>query len=340
MKRIAITMGEPAGIGPDIILQTAQHTCLAELVVFADPTLLEERAKQLNLPLTLKTFDPNHVRPHQTGQLSIVPINLREKCIPGKLSTANSITVLNSIEQAVQACVNHHCDAILTPPVQKGIINNAGFTFTGHTEFLATLCGVKTVVMLFVSPDLKVALQTTHLPLKDVPNKISIEKIMATTKLIDQDLKRLFHIAKPKIAICGLNPHAGENGHMGDEEIKIINPAIEQLKNQGIDVSGPHAADTIFHEMHRHQYDVILAMYHDQGLTPFKTLYPHKGVNVSLGLPLIRTSVDHGVALTLAGTGKANCASFAYALELTQKLINDKNFRRSRVGGNPGRYDL
>lgn len=324
MNRIAITMGEPAGIGPDIVLQTAQQSWPAELVVFADPNLLEERAKQLNLNIKLKTFDPEHFKPHQPDELSIVPVYLKERCIPGQLNSANSVVVLESIEQAVQACLNYHCDAILTPPVQKGIINDAGLAFTGHTEFLEKLCNVKTVVMLFVSKDLKMALQTTHLPLKDVPNKISIEKIIESVTLINHDLNRIFHIAQPKIAVCGLNPHAGENGHIGDEEIRIINPAIQQLKTLGIDASGPYAADTIFHEMHRNQFDVILAMYHDQGLTPFKTLNPHAGVNVTLGLPLIRTSVDHGTALSLAGTGRANCTSFAYALELTHQLIAGK----------------
>lgn len=324
MKRIAITMGEPAGIGPDILLQTAQQPWPAELVVFADPRLLEERAKQLNLNIRLQAFDPDQFRSHQSGHLSIVPIKLKEPCIPGQLAVANSSCVLDSIKEAVTACVNHQCDAILTPPVQKGIINDAGFAFTGHTEFLAALCDIKTVVMLFVSPDLKVALQTTHLPLKEVSNKISIEKIVETVSVIHQDLKRIFQITHPQIAICGLNPHAGENGHMGDEEIRVIIPAIKQLKNQGINVSGPHAADTVFHAMHRSQFDVILAMYHDQGLTPFKTLHPHAGVNVTLGLPLIRTSVDHGVALTLAGTRKANCTSFNYALELTHQLINER----------------
>lgn len=323
MKRIAITMGEPAGIGPDIILQIAQQSWPSELVVFADPSLLEERAKQLKLSICLRDFDPLQFNQHQAGTLSIVPIFLKEPCIAGKLNPANSIAVLESIEQAVKACLNHGCDAILTPPVQKGIINDAGFQFSGHTEFLAKLCQIKTVVMLFVSADLKVALLTTHLPLKDVPASITFKKIIATSTVIDECLKKLFHINNPRIAICGLNPHAGENGHLGDEEITTIIPAIEELKARGVVVSGPHAADTIFHEMHRKQADVILAMYHDQGLTPFKTLHPNKGANVTLGLPLIRTSVDHGTALALAGTGKANCASFAYALELTRQLIND-----------------
>ena len=324
MNRIAITMGEPAGIGPDILLQTAQQPWPAELVVFADPDLLAERAKQLNLNIKLNLFDAKNSKPHQAGELSLVPVYLKEHCTPGKLNSANSVVVLDSIEQAVQACLNHHCNAILTPPVQKGIINDAGFAFTGHTEFLANLCHIKTVVMLFVSPTLKMALQTTHLPLKDVPNNISIEKIIESVTLINKDLKKIFHVANPKIAICGLNPHAGENGHMGDEEIRIITPAIEQLQQAGINATGPYAADTIFHETQRSQFDVILAMYHDQGLTPFKTLNPHTGVNVTLGLPLIRTSVDHGTALSLAGTGKANCTSFAYALELTHQLIAGK----------------
>lgn len=318
MHRIAITLGEPAGIGPDIVLQTVQQKITRELVVFGDPDCLRQRAKALNLTVSLTPFGER--KPNKRNQLSIVPIPLKEKCVPGRPNIKNSSAILETLKQATNACLAGDCQALLTAPIQKSIINEAGFPFTGHTEYLAGLCDVKTVVMLFVSNALNVALQTTHLPLSAVSKQLSTESIIEKTRLIQTAMQRYCNIKHPKIAICGLNPHAGENGHLGQEEIHIIKPAIEQLKKQGLHVTGPHAADSIFNPDNRKQTDVILAMYHDQGLTPFKALNFHSGINVTIGLPFLRTSVDHGTALDLAATGKANPNSFQEALHITKKF--------------------
>ena len=309
MPPIALTVGEPAGIGPDIILQLLQDTLTTPLIIFGDPDCLAARAKQLGLPSTLLT---------KQTQVQIKPVKLSTPCTPGKLDIQNAPSVIQSIELATQACLKKECRAMVTAPVHKGIINEADIPFTGHTEFLAILTQTKQTVMMLTTPQLKVALVTTHLPLSKVAKAITTKKLTRCIEIIDHDLKTYFHIASPKIAVCGLNPHAGENGYLGDEEIKIIIPTLKKLRENGYDVIGPLPADTAFIPHSHQNADVILAMYHDQGLPVIKTQDFSHAVNITLGLPILRTSVDHGVALDLAGTGKASPSSLKAALELAE----------------------
>lgn len=315
-QRIVITPGEPAGIGPDIVIQLAQQAHAAELIVIADSDLLTTRAKRLQLPLALEPFDPaKPAAPHRPGTLKIIPISLATACLPGKLDTQNAAYVIRSLELATDLCLRQEADALVTGPVQKSIINEAGIPFTGHTEFLAQRCGVKEVIMLFVTEQIKVALVTTHLPLSAVPSAITTEKVVAIGRLLQRELQQRFSLAAPKILICGLNPHAGENGLLGREEIDVIEPAVHQLQAEQINVLGPLPADTIFTEKYLQTADVILAMYHDQALPVVKYLGFGHAVNVTLGLPIIRTSVDHGTALDAAGTLNADPGSLAAALQ-------------------------
>lgn len=311
---IAITPGEPAGIGPDLIIQLAQNNFNNQLVVIADPDLLQERARILNLPLTLTEFTGEYFA-HQQGQLFIVPEKLNTPSICTELNVNNAEYVLRTLRTAAYGCLNKTFHALVTGPVHKGIINQAGIPFSGHTEFLADLCKVKQVVMLLASDKLRIALVTTHLPLKNVSQNITIEKIKSIVPVLSQGLSQHFHIQKPNIFVAGLNPHAGENGHLGDEEILVINPALEQLRAQGYLLQGPLSADTMFSEKNLQIADAFLCMYHDQGLPVIKTISFGKTANITLGLPFLRTSVDHGTALELAGTGKANADSFIYALQ-------------------------
>lgn len=304
MRRIVITPGEPAGIGPDIVVQLLQRAIAAELIIVADPELLQQRAALLGLTLP--------------SNLKIIPVALKERCIPGQLSVANASYVIRCLEIAVDLCLQHKADALVTGPVHKSVINEAGIHFTGHTEFLASRCNVSEVIMLFVTPQMKVALLTTHLPLAEVPLAITQEKIIATVRLLQSELQKRFDILQPSILICGLNPHAGEPGHLGTEEITIIEPAVRQLQTEKINISGPLSADTIFAK----KADTILALYHDQALPVIKyTSFDH-AVNVTLGLPIIRTSVDHGTALDIAGTLQANPESLRNAVELAIRLKN------------------
>ena len=312
---IAITPGESAGIGPDLVVQLAQQSWPAQLVVIADPDLLLQRAKILNLPLTLKEFIPNQYSKHKPQQLFILPEKLAKPAVLGKLNPENSNYILQTLTTATKGCLNQTFNALVTGPVHKGIINQAGINFTGHTEFLADLCKIKQVVMLLSSDQLRVALVTTHLPLKKVSEAISAEKILTIIPILSEGLKKYFHINNPHIFVSGLNPHAGENGHLGDEEIKIITPAIEQLRQQGYNLTGPLSADTMFSKKNLEQADSFLCMYHDQGLPVIKYAAFGLTANITLGLPFLRTSVDHGTALELAGTGKASVDSFIYALQ-------------------------
>lgn len=323
IKRILITPGEPAGIGPDISIQAAFHPSPHEWVVIADPVLLTERAVSLNLPLKLIEIEP-HTQPsaHIAGQLKILPILTREKTLPGQLNIANAQYVLNTLNEAARLCQNGLAEAIVTGPVHKGVMNEAGIPFTGHTEFFADFCAVKKTVMLFVVNEMKVALLTTHLPLAKVPSAISPALITETITILKQALKAQFHIPQPRILVCGLNPHAGENGYLGREEIDIITPALNQLrKNDDFTLEGPLPADTIFTKEPLARADAILAMYHDQALPLVKYIGFDHAVNMTLGLPFIRTSVDHGTALDKAASGKANPSSLLAALALTSKLI-------------------
>jgi len=303
MLPIALTLGEPAGIGPDLIIQLAQQKLAAPLIIIADPDLLKERAQQLQLPF------PAH--------LKILPIKLTKKSIAGKLNSANAKYVIETLTIAAQGCLNGQFSALVTGPVHKGILNEAGIPFSGHTEFFAQLSGVDHVVMLLVANKLRVALATTHLPLRKVSDAITPELLTKTLTILNQGLQQYFKIKQPQILVCGLNPHAGENGHLGREEIDIIIPVLEKLQKTGMNVIGPLSADTVFLS----PADAILAMYHDQGLPVLKYAGFHQAVNITLGLPFIRTSVDHGTALELAGTGKADTRSLLAAIETAVALM-------------------
>lgn len=323
--RIVITPGEPAGIGPDIVVKIAQQQWTAELVAVGDPDLLSARAKALKLPLALKELETGkQATSHQPGTLKIIPVSLATACQLGKLNPENSRYVIRCLEIAADCCLEGVAHAMVTGPVQKSIMNDAGIDFTGHTEFLAKYCNVSDVIMLFVADGLRVALATTHLPLSKVPQAITKEKIIHTVLLLQTELKKRFSIPDPKIFVCGLNPHAGEKGLLGREEIDEIEPAIKELIAKKINVIGPLPADTIFTEKYLKNADVILAMYHDQALPVVKYLGFGHAVNVTLGLPIIRTSVDHGTALDIAGTGEADATSLAAAIQLSIKLSDKK----------------
>jgi len=320
ISRILITPGEPAGIGPDLLVLLAQQSFAAELTVVADPNLLQERAKKLNLPLTLYPFDRQHPKEHTPGSLHIVPVELRAPCFPGQLNPQNAAYVIASLELAAEYCLEKIADALVTGPVHKFILNNAGFSFIGHTEFLAQFCQVPDVMMLFVVDHIKAAIATTHVPLSAVPKKITQDHLMKTLRLFDQELTRLFKLKSPRILVAGLNPHAGEEGLLGREEIDIIKPVLEIMRSENKDVKGPFPADTLFTPSVLAEGDAILGMYHDQILPVIKQIGFNRAVNVTLGLPIIRTSVDHGTALNLAGTSQMDTGSFKAAICLAMKL--------------------
>ncbi|OQW78483.1 MAG: 4-hydroxythreonine-4-phosphate dehydrogenase PdxA [Proteobacteria bacterium ST_bin11] len=321
IPRIALTPGEPAGIGPDLCIQLAQQALACQLVAVADPDLLQQRAEQLGLPLTIQIFNSDQaVKTQQAGSLTVLPIKLSEPAVCGRLNPANSPYVLETIRQATLGCLNGSFAAMVTGPVHKGVINDAGIPFSGHTEFIAELTGGNPVMML-ATPGLRVALATTHLPLSEVSAAITAESLATVIRLLDRDLKQRFAIAKPKILVCGLNPHAGESGHLGREEIDTIEPTLEILRSEGINLYGPLPADTLFTPKYLETSDAVLAMYHDQGLPVLKFKGFGQAVNITLGLPIVRTSVDHGTALELAGTGKANLGSLQFALQTALDMI-------------------
>ena len=320
--RLAITAGEPAGIGPDLCLMLAQQPASCERVVIADPQLLEQRAAQLGLSVELQPFDPDALPAAQAvGQLSVLPVSLAAPCRPGELNAANAGYVLETLRLAGAGALAGSFDAIVTAPVHKGIINDAGVPFSGHTEFFAEQTATEQVVMMLACPGLRVALATTHLPLRQVADAITGPLIERVMRILHNDLLSKFGIATPRILVCGLNPHAGEDGHLGREELDVIIPALQRLRAEGMQLIGPLPADTLFTPKHLEQADAVLAMYHDQGLPVLK----HKGfgnaVNITLGLPIIRTSVDHGTALDLAGTGQANPGSLQVALDTAIQMI-------------------
>ena len=320
LPRIALTPGEPAGIGPDLCIQLAQQDLACQLVVIADPKLLEQRAKQLNLPLKIELFDSElAISAHIAGTLTVLPCLLNTPAECGVLNKNNSAYALKTIEIATQGCVSGLFSAMLTGPVHKGIINDAGIAFTGHTEFIAEITGGHPVMML-ATEDLRVALVTTHLPLKEVSAAITPETLNTVIQLLNKDLRLRFGIENPRILVCGLNPHAGEGGHLGREEIEVIEPVLDQCREAGINLQGPLPADTLFTDKYLTNADAVLAMYHDQGLPVLKYKGFGKAVNITLGLPIIRTSVDHGTALDLAGTGKADAGSILYALQTAMQM--------------------
>ena len=322
-KKIAISVGEPAGIGPDILIQTVQKQRKDLLIAYADPDLIAERARLLKLPL--KLTDPESKDAYSPGTLSIVPHKLALPCRPGMLNPENSEYVLKCLNAAMDSCVKNETEALVTAPIQKSVIRDANIKFTGHTEYLANKLGTSNQVMMLASDHLRVALVTTHIPLNKVSNSITKEKLIRTIKILNTDLINKFQISKPKILVCGLNPHAGESGYLGTEETKIITPTLRELSTLGIDIVGPLSADTIFNEVNIKQADAFVAMYHDQGLPVIKSLNFGEITNITLGLPIIRTSVDHGTALDLAGTGKSIYKSFEKAVHLASELARNRN---------------
>jgi len=317
---IALTCGESAGIGPDLCLDIAQASRDYPLVCLADRALLQERARLLRLECTLRDYQPGQAVTRAAHELTVLHLPLAHTADAGKLDVRNAPWVLRLIERAVAGCRSGEFAALVTAPVQKSIINDAGLPFTGHTEYLAALCGAPLPVMLLVAGNLRVALATTHLPLRAVPDALTRAGLLAVIGVLDQGLRELFGLARPRIAVCGLNPHAGEHGHLGNEEQHIIEPALRDARALGLDVRGPFPADTLFLPRNIEAVDAVLAMYHDQGLPVLKHASFGAAVNVTLGLPIIRTSVDHGTALDLAGSGQAESGSLRAAVELAVGL--------------------
>ncbi|MEH8019732.1 MULTISPECIES: 4-hydroxythreonine-4-phosphate dehydrogenase PdxA [Rheinheimera] len=313
--RIGITPGEPAGIGPDLVIKLAQQDWPVELVVCANAELLIERAAQLQLPLRLLPYNATiSPKAQQAGSLTIVDFALEEPVITGQLNAANGGYVIQTLTFAGEKAISGEFDAIVTGPVHKGIINKAGIPFSGHTEFFALQSNTPYVVMMLATEGLRVALATTHIPLAYVAKAITAERLTKVIGILHHDLQQKFAIAQPKIYVCGLNPHAGEDGHLGREELDIIIPTLDKLRATGMNLIGPLPADTLFQPKYLNDADAVLAMYHDQGLPVLKHMGFGRSVNISLGLPLLRTSVDHGTALDLAGTGKADAGSLFHAV--------------------------
>ncbi len=321
--RIVFTPGEPAGIGPDLCVQLAQRELGADLVTVADPLLLTQRAEQLGLPLITEPFEPaSPPRRRRKGILRVLPVPLETNVVPGRLDPANASYVLNTLRRATQGCLHGEFQALVTGPVHKGVINEGWGAFTGHTEFLAELTGSIPVMML-AAPGLRVALVTTHLPLSQVSGAITPERLERITRILHRDLQQRFGLPEPRILVCGLNPHAGEGGYLGREEIEVIEPVLESLRREGMQLTGPLPADTLFTQKYLARADAVLAMYHDQGLPVLKHLGFGRAVNITLGLPIIRTSVDHGTALELAGSDKAEIGSLDAALETAIRLASN-----------------
>lgn len=317
---IAITSGEPAGIGLDILVKLAHCPIAANLVVLADIDALQQRARLLNIPITTTAFKGSAKKHQGDGHLCVWHIAASQAVIAGTLNPQNSAYVLKMLDIARDGCLAGSFDAMVTAPVHKGVINDAGIAFTGHTEYLADSTKTAQVVMMLTGGGMRIALATTHLPLTQVSAAITKSTLTTTLRILHHDLTYKFGIAKPCIYVAGLNPHAGENGYLGDEEIKTIQPVLETLRAEGMDLIGPLPADTLFSQKNRDRADAFLAMYHDQGLPVLKFASFGEGVNITLGLPIIRTSVDHGTALDLAGTGKAEIDSLLSSIHLAIDL--------------------
>lgn len=324
IHRIAITAGEPAGIGPDLLVQLAQTEHAAQLIAISAPAVLAARAEALGLPLRLHTWQPGSpLQTSRAGELWVAPIDVANPVVPGHLDSANAAHVLRTLEYAVDGCRDGYFAALVTAPVHKGVINDAGVPFSGHTEFFAERTGTAKVVMMLASTTLRVALATTHLALADVPRHITAANLDAVLRILHRDLRSKFGLPAPRILVLGLNPHAGEGGHLGREEIEVIEPCLRALRAEGMDLTGPLPADTAFTPKYLERADAVLAMYHDQGLPVLKYQSFGHGVNITLGLPVIRTSVDHGTALDLAGSGRADGGSLRAALTLALQLADN-----------------
>jgi 4-hydroxythreonine-4-phosphate dehydrogenase len=318
---IALTCGESAGIGPDLCVAAVQSARDYPLVCLADRTMLRERAKLLGRPCEIQEYAPDIEATRAAGKICVLHQPLAATAVPGELDLRNAPATLRLIDRAVVGCQNREFAAMVTAPVHKSAINDAGVPFTGHTEYIAALCKVPLPVMLLVSGKLRVALATTHLPLRAVPDAITHDGLLAVLRVLSGGLEQLFGIARPRIGVCGLNPHAGESGHLGTEEQRVIKPALNSARELGLDVHGPYRADTMFVPRNLDMYDAVLAMYHDQGLPVLKYATFGHGINVTLGLPIVRTSVDHGTALDLAGTGRADAGSLIAATRLALEFV-------------------
>ncbi|MCK9817594.1 4-hydroxythreonine-4-phosphate dehydrogenase PdxA [Pseudomonas sp. MAFF 302046] len=325
-QRFALTPGEPAGIGPDLCLLLASQPQPHPLIAITSRDLLLERAAQLGVAVRLLpvTLDSLPDAPAPAGSLYVWDTALANRVITGQLDQANAAFVLETLTRAGQGCLDGHFAGMITAPVHKGVINDAGIAFSGHTEFLADLTHTPQVVMMLATHGLRVALVTTHLPLREVADAITAERLERVTRILHADLRDKFGIAQPRILVCGLNPHAGESGHLGHEEIDIIEPTLERLRNEGMDLRGPLPADTLFNPKYLEHCDAVLAMYHDQGLPVLKYKGFGAAVNVTLGLPIIRTSVDHGTALDLAGSGNIDTGSLQVALETAYQMAETR----------------
>jgi 4-hydroxythreonine-4-phosphate dehydrogenase len=320
---LALSTGEPAGIGPDLALMLAQQPLPCRLLVLADRTILRARAQQMGLNVHLHEGPQSAgVPPHAIGQLCIRHIPAAAAATAGQLDPRNAPHVLALLDEAVRGCLLREYQALVTAPVHKGILNDAGYAFSGHTEYLAEKCGVPRVVMMLAGGGLRVALATTHLPLARVSAALTPPLLRDVIRILDKDLRDKFGIARPRILIAGLNPHAGEGGHLGREEIDILIPVIDALRAEGLDLEGPLPADTLFARIRTNPCDAVLAMYHDQGLPVLKYASFGAGVNITLGLPMIRTSVDHGTALGLAGSGRADVGSLLTAIDTAISMAN------------------
>lgn len=326
---LALTAGEPAGIGPELCLQLATEPRQEGIVVVASMELLAARAKHLGLTVELVPWEPGQEAVTAAGQLSVYPVAGLASDLPGQLDAGNSRYVLDTLTVAAKGCLDGTFDGMVTAPVHKGVINEAGIAFSGHTEFLQELCGVERVVMMLATEELRVALVTTHLPLKDVSAAITPERLTQVTRILAADLKKFFAIAQPRILVAGLNPHAGEGGHLGREELDVIEPTLASLRDEGLDLVGPLPADTLFTPHWLDQADAALAMYHDQGLPVLKFQGFGRAVNITLGLPIVRTSVDHGTALDLAGTGRADAGSLHTAIRVGAHMARSLRAHRS-----------
>jgi 4-hydroxythreonine-4-phosphate dehydrogenase len=326
---IALTAGDPAGVGPDLAVALSQRALPCRLTVLGDAEVLSARAARLGIAVTFDTSET--IPPHRAGWLHVRHIPVAAPVTPGVLDPHNGAYVLALLDAALAGCLQSAYHAMVTAPVHKGAINDAGFAFTGHTEYLAEHSGTPRVVMMLVGGGLRVALATTHLPLRNVADAITPELLIEVIRILDADLKQKFGIARPRIAVAGLNPHAGESGHLGHEDRDVIEPVLDFLRGKGHALIGPLPADTLFSRIRQEPCDAVLAMYHDQGLPVLKYASFGEGVNVTLGLPFIRTSVDHGTALDLAGTGRAEVGSLIAAIGMALEM----NASGSK-GRNPG----
>jgi 4-hydroxythreonine-4-phosphate dehydrogenase len=326
-KRIIVTAGEPAGVGPDLVLALSQSSWPHQVVVSADKQMLSDRANRLGLSVELIDYDKNSSpQPQRAGTLVVEHIPVKETTIAGELTEQNGHYVLATLERATQGCMSGEFDAVVTGPVHKGVINRAGVAFSGHTEFFAEKSNTPLVVMMLATEGLRVALVTTHLPLAYISKAVTAERLESIIRILHSDLVEKFAIADPKIYVCGLNPHAGEDGCLGDEEIRTISPTLDKLRTEdGFKLFGPLPADTIFNQKYLEDADTILGMYHDQVLPVLKYKGFGRSVNITLGLPFIRTSVDHGTALDLAGTGQVDTGSFQTALKQAIELVEKKH---------------